>query len=592
MANSRSGSEQHASSASCSAGSMKSNQRTPVLKLVLVAAILVFLSMATFQAACNAQEETRPTTTLEATSQIDATEHRHHSHQNDQQHNHNATDEQPTTSGQLSDEHENDNDSNDDGEEQLSGLSTRLPRQYFRLKVSPTSRTSSTFRLVNIRRRAAQQEQNDGRQRRTTNAPATKAGAELAERNGQASAETAASSPNENVSTSQATKKQSRLPKASTKKISSATLKKLLSQTLPKLNGTSPSATEAQFYGGQADGAGRPDSLKGPHFKFVFIQRATSRPAASQNSSNKADSVERANASATTKQQPQQSLAASVSRQLANSLFYSAANLIGHHNLTTAATTTTSGAATQTSQSGLSASAGSLIPSLSALAALARTGRPAQTSNEQHLHHHYYYHHNHHHHQSSADNELARPVQVGANEDANINQIDKSDPANSNSQLDIKRLVSRPTTAAGKQPQTSTSSTKATRKKSRPSTIYNLPVKFVANGQPNSVMFHSIKQHFATIKRLQQQQQQPAAGQQGGAGEPGRARKKQPGAKGASRLKGTNSRLIYLPLKYLSNARPSMLSNVMNSATKASHKSASSLLAAPSSKKSLATSSH
>lgn len=108
------------------------------------------------------------------------------------------------------------------------------------------------------------------------------------------------------------------------------------------------------------------------------------------------------------------------------------------------------------------------------------------------------------------------------------------------------------------------------KKARRPSKIYNLPVKFVSNGQPNHVVINTIKQHFATIKKIHQS----TAGQKliptGATGISGGAlgKRKKPNQK--THKVGTNSRLIYLPIRYLSNARPN---KIMIAGTKAAHKS-------------------
>lgn len=80
----------------------------------------------------------------------------------------------------------------------------------------------------------------------------------------------------------------------------------------------------------------------------------------------------------------------------------------------------------------------------------------------------------------------------------------------------------------------------------RPSKVYNLPVKFVANGQPRpQVALGAIRQHLAQIKKLQH-----AAAEAHKPAQKTRANKTSHKVK-----KVQNSRLIYLPLKYLSNAR-------------------------------------
>lgn len=114
---------------------------------------------------------------------------------------------------------------------------------------------------------------------------------------------------------------------------------------------------------------------------------------------------------------------------------------------------------------------------------------------------------------------------------------------------------------------------KGSAKVKQPSKIYNLPVKFVSNGQPNHVMFSTIKQHLATIKRIQQvaasaSKSSSVLNQNANrGGNQGKRRKQQQHQK----VKG-NSRLIYLPLKYLSNAKPNRIIS-STSSNKATHKS-------------------
>lgn len=289
------------------------------------------------------------------------------------------------------------------------------------------------------------------------------------------------------------------------KKISSAALKKLLSQTLPKyqqsqmgLNGSSGGSSSSLL-----------SSTKGPNFKFVFIQRATAAPSSGSPStkattstttsstggtSHKPATKTASTASPSSSQSPQathKSLAASISKQLASSLLYSAANLMS--NLT--------------------------APSISTLAS-------QQHQNQQ-----------------------------VPSEDQSANDIKRIQTSNSSS-------LSSPTTTI-----TATKS-KPNQRKSRPSKVYNLPLKFVANGQPNGVMFHTIRQHFATIKKLQSMAGTSAGVKGPQSSSSSTAKRRKPNSSAIhNRLKGTNSRLIYLPLKYLSNARST---GIMS--TKASHK--------------------
>lgn len=276
--------------------------------------------------------------------------------------------------------------------------------------------------------------------------------------------------------------------------LSSETLKKLL------LNQSMLSKNPNLFYSNanalNSTSTGQPGKA-GSNFKFVFIQRATAAP------SKTATTLK--NDSPPTSQAAHQSLAASVSKQLASSLLYSAANLVG--NLTAA-------------------------PSISALSNAAST----KTS-------------------TSSTGEL----------DANIATSGPSDTGSN----DIRRMQT-PLVGVKSSQHTSGRKQKPLR---RPSKVYNLPVKFVANGQPNGVVFSAIKQHFAAIRKMQSAATTAAA-----TGNSNRKittfvgskdrRKQQQNQSDRKKWKGGNSRLIYLPLKYLSNAKPERLVS-----PKAAHKS-------------------
>lgn len=255
---------------------------------------------------------------------------------------------------------------------------------------------------------------------------------------------------------------------AAKQKISNATLKKLLNQSLLKAAGSGGA------FAANSSSLGKP----GSNFKFVFIQRATAAP-------RQAESVSKPSAD-TGDTSSQSSLAASISKQLANSLLNSAAGLVG--NL----------------------SSNSASPSLSSLANQLATFKSPSSSGKVH------------------------DLQTSANS----NNEDKA-----GTKLGPRRTK-------------------------RPSKIYNLPVKFVSNGQPNHVMINTIRQHFATIKKIQQ----TASGQKlmpaGATSVRGGTKRKKLNHK--THKVGTNSRLIYLPIRYLSNARPN---KIMIAGTKATHKS-------------------
>lgn len=302
------------------------------------------------------------------------------------------------------------------------------------------------------------------------------------------------------------------------KNISNATLKKLLNQSLLKgLNGTSSS------------------SIKQPNFKFVFIQRATAAPdkdkekekdkklsSSPETSSNSQSTITRT--PETTTKAPvaaQSSLAASVSKQLASSLLSSAVNYVGNMN---------------SSSSSLSSLASQIVA-----------------------------------HSLSLDK---------TKEDSNSpdkNSITKSGET-SPDQTDIKRVNNKEqatTTTKGfnyDNKRKSSASTTSTSKTKRPSKIYNLPVKFVSNGQPNMIVFNTIRQHFATIKKLQQATAKLHSNIHNNSSSKyannNNKHKRPMFSNGQKGLKGANSRLIYLPLKYLSNARPNKIL-----ISKATHKS-------------------
>lgn len=234
-------------------------------------------------------------------------------------------------------------------------------------------------------------------------------------------------------------------------------------------------------------------SFKSPNFKFVFIQRATAIP-------KSANATAPTAATTTTSTDPgspsKSSLAASVSKQLANSLLNSAASIV--LNMT--------------------------APSLSSLLNAQPTPlKPTQTSSHT------------------------------TNEPSTTNKL--NDEGSSDSGQDLKRVQTATVTAT---------STKTSSRPKRPSKIYNLPVKFVSNGHPNSLMFNTIKQHFATIKKLQLGSTKLTNSNYNYQSSSSSAKKKL-----RPKLKG-NSRLIYLPLSYLSNAKPLTGNRLL---TKATHKS-------------------
>ena len=232
---------------------------------------------------------------------------------------------------------------------------------------------------------------------------------------------------------------------------------------------------------------------KSPNFKLVFIQRA-----AASNATGKRP--EPAPATSGGQHQP---LAGSVSRQLASSLLNSAANLL------------------QPTRSSTNLTSAFLAPSVASSLA----------------------------HQQVALTTTSRPVSGAPGEQLASGIKRTNQPGASLSKAREPTATTTTTTA------TAAKQVGAGKRRKQPSKIYNLPVKFISNGQPNNVMLRTMKQHFATIKRLQSTPLHSGDSAK---------RKKFDG----SRLKGTNSRLIYLPLRYLSNARPHKLM-----VTKASHKS-------------------
>lgn len=303
---------------------------------------------------------------------------------------------------------------------------------------------------------------------------------------------------------------QPRRSQPSKSKISNARLKKLLEQSLLKAsNGTLlPSAFNSTATNGS----------RGSNFKFVFIQRATAAPSTNsiksplveqqqqQHQQVKKNSLIGNQSTKSNSPQAQASMAASISKQLASSLFYSAANIVG--NITSSAPSISSLVA-QTLDSSLS---------LASTTSTTTTTRPAS--------------------------------------------VTTFGQSNSDNLIDIKRISASNGDTKGKQ---KNGAKRQGAGKPRPSKIYNLPVKFVANGQPN-VVFSTLKNHFASMKRLQ------SMGIKDSALNGSVTKRKRPHnghISGNSKTKG-NSRLIYLPLKYLSNARPNKI-QLINS--KATHKS-------------------
>lgn len=241
------------------------------------------------------------------------------------------------------------------------------------------------------------------------------------------------------------------------------------------------------------------------NFKFVFIQRATAAPKSIKSQQNSQSPSHQSSPSSST-QQP--SLAASVSRQLASSLLKSAVEIVAE-NLDSAK------------------------PSLSALAS-----------------------------QLAAANSISIDT---SNKKSNLEQNKQADN-DANKATQVNSLADD---------QKSSTKIKTTKVKvKQPSKIYNLPVKFVSNGQPNHVVFSTIRQHFATIKKMQQ-----AAAQSVNKGSTllnqNSNRNNQQLASVGKRRKPqhqkfkSNSKLIYLPLKYLSNARPNKIITTGN--TKSVH---------------------
>lgn len=240
------------------------------------------------------------------------------------------------------------------------------------------------------------------------------------------------------------------------------------------------------------------------NFKFVFIQRATAAPNLIK-SQNSQISQQTSSSSSTSTQQP--SLAASISRQLASSLLKSAVEIVTD-NLDSAR------------------------PSLSALASQLAA--------------------------SNAGSNSIVDTGSGINKKSDLEKYKQADIGTKKIQIGLA------------DDQKSSAQTKTTKAKvKQPSKIYNLPVKFVSNGQPNHIVFSTIRQHFATIKKMQQAANQSAnkgsllsnqslikSNQQTNNG---KRRKPQQHQKFKS-----NSRLIYLPLKYLSNARPNKIISTNN----------------------------
>lgn len=298
--------------------------------------------------------------------------------------------------------------------------------------------------------------------------------------------------------------------------ISNATLKKLLAQSVLKSPGS----------GGAASGLA--SSSKGSNFKFVFIQRATAAPKAAPNSSTSRKPLDEP-----TSEGKQSKLASSVSKQLASSLLYNAVSSLVSNMTSPAAPSLTSLASQLVAAAGTPSTSG---PNSKPSTNIDRSTTPM------------------------VPNQAKQEVETLSSSESN--DIKRVQPAATKS--DIGGGYKRKSAPAGKRKQ---------------SKIYNLPVKFVSNGQPNSVVFHAIKQHFATIKKLQlatsklhQHYHSPGSTisklTKHHSRRPSSSKSNPSGAKP---FKGANSRLIYLPLNFLSNARPSKI--LVGGGSRATHKS-------------------
>lgn len=291
------------------------------------------------------------------------------------------------------------------------------------------------------------------------------------------------------------------------KQLSSAALKKLLNQALA-------SGSVAN----KSHSANSSSDLRSSNFKFVFIQKA----APANNSVQAADKQTGAKQSTA---KPAKSLAASVSKQLATSLLYSAASLVG--NFTGSSASLSSLASQLAAPDGQSSALG---PRKSAQS----VAKIADSSASQ-----------------AAENSLP----IGVSDIAPVGELAKAKP---------------------KSKQQGEISAKKVKKNSR---IYNLPVKFVSNGQPSQILvLNSLKQHFAAIKRLQtaatnlsslagvgastRHKSNPSNPSKSASFVSGPKKSKKPSDKNslsAIKIKGVNSRLIYLPLRFLANGQPSRL---------------------------------
>lgn len=311
--------------------------------------------------------------------------------------------------------------------------------------------------------------------------------------------------------------------------ISSATLIKLLSQVAKQANLTATTAPNdnSNKLPEQQPANG---NKKTPYFKFVSIHKASNKqhgPAASPNSSL-------ANTTS--------SLAASISKQLADSLLYSASSL-----LLDQATAASSSANSTLSLSSLA----------SQLVAKAMTKAPATT-------------------ESDDGRVIVGNMKASAKD--NKSETDKNNKKTlgdeKGADVGLLDTIERLATTLGDQQQSSTtakvSETESIKspnaiyniagtkqpqhnRKKRPpgpSKIYNLPVQFVSNGQPSMVVFHTIRQHLASMKRLRTSMQEL---------QPGTKKGSKGTKKGPLKLR-TNSRLIYLPLRYLNNGKTSSVS--------------------------------
>lgn len=363
-----------------------------------------------------------------------------------------------------------------------------------------------------------------------------------------------------------------------TRQISNSNLKKLLNQAL--ISGTNKGSISSSSSSIKQEQESRPNSnpLKSSNFKFSFIKKAPPIHSINSNNNNNNSTSISTNTnngdSIGNKKQGSSSLAASVSKQLATSLLYSAANLVGNMTNTHA--------------------------SISSLASQLISQQQQQQANNFK--------------DKTNQNKMAKDKGIKEeNRNSNTNESIEADGisrAKSNSDKDKSSLSSSLSASIKKVKSGNSDMIKGnilTKKVKKNSKIYNLPVKFVSNGQPLDTIqvFNTLKQHFAAIKRLQASAASNLSvlknsgttnrhkgsysnsnsnsnqtstssllvsaltpiisNSNSNSNKKTKSPSKSTNFDSPIKIKGVNSRLIYLPLKLLANGRPNKISVSRNS---------------------------